>query len=141
MRNFLVVGNETLGSPELEAELAHRVANGPCRIHVLVPATPLRDHASWTEGAALALARDRLEASLLRATAMGAVATGEVGDASVVLAVDDALRRGPGHEIILSTWPPGVSRWIRQDLPRRLARHTGLPVHHVVAEPATAGVP
>lgn len=141
MRSILVVGNETLASPELEAELARRIASGPCRIHVLVPATPPRDHSFWTEGEARALARDRLEGSLLRATAMGAVATGEVGDASVVLAVDDALRRGPCDAIILSTWPPGVSRWIRQDLPHRLARHTGLPVHHVVAAPATAGVP
>jgi hypothetical protein len=35
--------------------------------------------------------------------------------------------------IILFTLPPGLSRWLHQDLPRRVARRFGLPVRHVVA--------
>jgi hypothetical protein len=65
--------------------------------------------------------------------AEGATSTGTVGDASPALAVADALDQESFDEIIVSTLPSGVSRWIRQDLPHRLARRTGLPVCHVVA--------
>ena len=43
-------------------------------------------------------------------------------------------------EIILSTLPPGVSRWLKQDLPHRVERDFNLPVTHVIAtaEPAAA---
>jgi hypothetical protein len=141
MRTILVVGNETLDSPTLADALAERIAAGPCRVHVLVPATPSREHAFWTEGQALSAAHERLDRLLLSMADADAVVTGQVGDASVLAAVDDALLHDRYDEIILSTWPPGVSRWIRQDLPHRLARHTDLPVHHVVAAPADAGVP
>jgi hypothetical protein len=141
MRSILVVGNETLDSPMLADALAQRMEQEPCRVHVVVPATPPRDHAMWTEGRALVLAHERLDRILEALADADAVVTGEVGDASPLAAVDDALLHDRFDEIILSTWPPGVSRWIRQDLPHRLARHTDLPVHHVVAEPADAGVP
>jgi hypothetical protein len=141
MRSILVVGNETLDSRALADALAQRIDTEPCRVHVIVPATPPRDQAFWTEGEALVLANDRLEHMLESLSDADAIVTGEVGDASPLAAVDDVLRRDRFDEILLSTWPPGVSRWIRQDLPHRLARHTDLPVHHVVAEPADAGVP
>jgi hypothetical protein len=139
MRSILVIGNETLGSSALEAELARRIAQGPCQFHVVVPASPPREQPFWTEGEAVAHAHDRLDTFLLRMSARGADITGEVGDPSAVLAVEDALRRDHYDEIILSTLPPGVSRWLRQDLPHRLSRHTDLPVHHIVANPATVG--
>jgi hypothetical protein len=59
--------------------------------------------------------------------------TGEVGDPSPALAVSDALERATIDEIIVSTLPSGLSRWIHQDLPHRLERRTGLPIAHVVA--------
>jgi hypothetical protein len=34
--------------------------------------------------------------------------------------------------VIVSTLPPGLSRWIHQDLPRRLERRIARPVSHVI---------
>lgn len=42
----------------------------------------------------------------------------------------------PFDEVILSTLPPGVSRWLKQDLPHRLERHFDIPVTHVIGDPA-----
>jgi hypothetical protein len=42
------------------------------------------------------------------------------------------LRTHEFDEIILSTLPAGPSRWLRQDLPHRLARVTRIPVTHVI---------
>jgi hypothetical protein len=39
----------------------------------------------------------------------------------------------------VSTFPPGLSRWLKGELPNQLRRRTRLPVHHVVATPASAG--
>ena len=36
-------------------------------------------------------------------------------------------------EIILVTFPPGISRWLGQDLPHRLQKRFDLPVTHLVA--------
>jgi hypothetical protein len=133
MRRYLVVANQTLMSEELRAAVRDRLGAPPCRFHVVVPATPSRDHLAWTEGAARQVARDRLEAALAWLHAEGAITTGSIGDADPVLAILDALPRDDFDEIVVSTFPPGVSRWIRQDLAHRLARRTDIPVHHVIA--------
>jgi GABA permease len=133
MRRYLVVANQTLMSEELRAAVRERLGAPPCRFHVVVPATPSKDQLFWTEGTALRIARDRLEQALAWMHAEGAITTGSIGDADPVLAVLDALPRDQFDEIIVSTLPPGRSRWIRQDLPHRLARRTELPVRHVVA--------
>ena len=133
MRRYLVVANQTLMSEELRAAVRERLGNPPCRFHVVVPATPPRDHLSWTEGAARVIARERLEEALAWLHAEGAISTGSIGDADPVLAILDALPRDDFDEIVVSTLPPGVSRWIRQDLPHRLARRTEIPVCHIVA--------
>jgi hypothetical protein len=48
-------------------------------------------------------------------------------------AIEDALRYGDFHEIILSTLPHGVSRWLHLDLPHRVA-HLGLPLTTLIAK-------
>jgi len=65
----------------------------------------------------------------------GVPASGEVGDENPMLAAGDALRRQPFDEIIVSTLPPGASRWMKRDLPNRLLRKYGLPVAHLTAAP------
>jgi hypothetical protein len=55
-------------------------------------------------------------------------------------AIEETLREGDFHEVIVSTLPHGVSRWLHTDLPSRVA-HLGLPVTTIVAQrraPATA---
>jgi hypothetical protein len=48
-------------------------------------------------------------------------------------AIEEILRSRRFDEIILSTLPRSVSRWLRLDLPSRVA-HLGLPVTTVTAE-------
>ena len=47
-----------------------------------------------------------------------------------------AVRDERVDEIIVSTFPGESSGWLRRDLVGRLRRETGLPVEHVVVEPA-----
>jgi hypothetical protein len=47
-------------------------------------------------------------------------------------AIEEALRREHFDEIVLSTLPHPVSRWLHVDLPGRVA-HLGLPVTTVTA--------
>ena len=132
MRRCLIVANQTLTSPQLLAQVRSRLATDECELHILVPATEPHG-AMRTEGAAVAHARTALENALQAFRDDGIDATGEVGDENPVLAVGDVLNRRDVDEIILSTLAPGVSKWLKRDLPHRLARRFGLPVTHVVA--------
>ncbi|MEO5842964.1 MAG: hypothetical protein ABIQ73_26635 [Acidimicrobiales bacterium] len=80
------------------------------------------------------LARQRLEKILTLLRAEGAHATGEVGDADPFRAVSNAVDEHDVDEIILSTLPPGLSRWIDVDLPERLRNAFNVPVTHVIVE-------
>ena len=133
-RRILVVANQTAGGDELLEVIRTRMAAGPCRFTMLVPATPAAEHATWTEGEPQALARSRMEAAQARFAAVGAdIGEGVVGDANPVRAIDDLLLDATFDEIILSTLPSGVSRWLRLDLPRRVEQRFGLPVTTVIS--------
>ena len=134
MRTCLIVANQTLSGELLMERVRKLLAEGPCSFHVVVPATHTRDQAFYTEGASHAVAEKRLEAALERFRAMGAEVEGEVGDASPMLAVRDCLMAGGYDGVILSTLPPGASRWLKQDLPHRLERKYGVPVTHLTGQ-------
>jgi len=142
MRRYLVVANQTLGGPRLVDELSDRALHDHAAFDVLVPATPPHDHLAWTEGAAGLQARRRLDDILRHLDAAAIGATGSVGDdIDPVDAVDNAVRRGSYDEIIVATPPAGPSRWIRFDLPHRLARRTRLPVTPVIVARAREATP
>ena len=132
MRRHLVVGNQTLRSARLLRELRARQAEEPCRFHMLVPAANPHVHAFWTEGEARAVANERLATALDHFRGEGLDATGSVGDANPADAVADLLLHEQFDSVIVSTLPPGLSRWIHQDLPRRLERRVELPVRHII---------
>jgi len=50
------------------------------------------------------------------------------------VAVSEAWDPARYDEIIVSTLPTGVSRWLQIDLPRQVAKLTDAPVAHVVAK-------
>jgi hypothetical protein len=137
MRRYLVVANQTLGGDHLVAALRRRLEHGSCSFYVVVPASPPGDH-TWTEGEIRAVAQERLDKALTRFRELGAEVDGEVGDPSPFMAVEDAIRTQEFDEIILSTLPPGMSRWLKKDLPHRIARITRVPVKHLIAEPERA---
>jgi hypothetical protein len=134
MRSYLVVGNQTLAGPELTTLIEELIAaDGETAFHVVVPATPVQRGFTWDEGEARAEARRRLDAFTDRLQEMGAEASGEIGSRDPIEAVQDALRGHPADEIILSTLPPGISRWLGQDVPTRLRGSVVLPVTVVTA--------
>lgn len=135
MRRYLVIANRTLCEQHLLDELhRRRVVEPGCRFHLIVPATP--PSGTWTDESARDLARLRLDDALDTLAVAGIAATGEVGDANPVTAVGDVLLRELGRfdEIIISTLPVGISKWIGENTVRRLKRATGMPVTHVIAE-------
>lgn len=150
MRRYLVVANRTLGGPRLEEAISKRVAHGPCHFSVVVPATPGVDIYDNTLSAyeghipdpvdLEAEARERLDCVLSRIRDEGADADGTVVDATPVDAALQALAaclpNARYDEIILSTLPPGASRWLAMDLVHRLERAVPVPVTHVYGPPA-----
>lgn len=133
MGRYLVLANQTLGGDRLLEELRDRCADDDgAVVHVIVPATPVHRYEFHTEGEAVAVAEERLAAALERFGELDATVTGEVGDGHPLYAVRDALRGGGYDEVILSTYPPGLSRWLNLDLISRVQREVELPVTHIV---------
>jgi hypothetical protein len=134
-RRILVVANQTACGDELLEVVKTRMGAGPCRFTLLVPATPPHEHLTYSEGDANTIAHRRMDEALARFRAEGAEADGVVGDANPVRAIDDALLDQPHDEIILSTLPPGVSRWLKLDLPHRVEqRFDEVPVTTVISQ-------
>ena len=134
MRSYLIVANQTLTSESLRDAIAARLAEGPVRTHVVVPLSPVGGRLTWDEHASREVAQERLDEVLDRLRAMGAEAAGEVGDRDPVMAVRDALRHREVDEVIVSTLPKGLSRWLGEDVPSRLRDSVQVPVT-VVTQP------
>jgi len=135
-KRILIVANQTAGGTHLREFVRERISAGPCTFTLLVPATPGAEHLTWTEGEARAMAEERMTEALASLRAVGAEVEGIVGDPRPLSAIGDVLLDRPHDEIVLSTLPPGTSRWLKQDLPHRVERQFRLPVTHVAAEPA-----
>lgn len=136
MKDYLVVANQTLGGDQLVAELERRIAEGPCRLHIVVPANVSAEGWTHAQDDAHAIASERLTDALERFSELGAEVDGHVGDERPLDAMRDALRRSPCDEIILSTLPRGASRWLGMDLVSRAIRTFSIPVAHVEATDA-----
>jgi hypothetical protein len=137
MARYLIVAHQTAGSPELLERVKELAAADPAaEFTLLVPATPT-DHLlhNWEEGEARQLARRRAEEASRRLTEAGLnVTAARIGSHAPLDAISDELLARPGYErIVLSTFPPGISRWLKGNLPAILRRRTRLPVDHVVA--------
>ena len=128
MRSYLIVANQTLTSRSLTDAITARLADGPVRTHVVVPLSPVGGRLTWDEQASRELARTRLDEVLARLREMGAEADGEIGDRDPVMAVRDALRGREVDEVIVSTLPKGLSRWLGEDVPSRLRDSVSVPV-------------
>ena len=131
MRHILVVAHKTLGGQHLLDELAERMAGGDCTVHLVVPVN--HPFGSFTDASLHAAAEEVLEEGLRRIRALdatGAIAvTGEVGDANPVYAAEVVRNRGQQiDEIIVSTLPQGISRWLTADVPTKIRESVPIPV-------------
>jgi hypothetical protein len=136
MARHLIVAHQTAGSPELVDRVLELAERDPkAEFVLLVPATPTGHLLHWEEGEARQLAALRArEASGALRTAGVEVVAARVGSHSPLEAVADELSMQPDYAgIVVSTFPPGLSRWLRVDLPNQLRRRFRLPVEHVVA--------
>jgi hypothetical protein len=137
----LIVANRTAAGSRLLEAVAARSRDGEAVFHLVVPAEPEGLHRVVDpEVAGREAAEARLGHALpLLSRAAAQEVTGHVGDADPLGAVSDALHQYGFDEIIISTLPWRVSRWLRVDLPSKI-RGLGVPVHHVegavVAAPA-----
>jgi hypothetical protein len=129
-RRFLVVANQTLHASELEGRIRELAAHDPAHFHIVVPAEP---HSGEGPDEVRRLAEHRLRHLIGVLHADGISAEGEVGAADPFQAIEDVLERQRFDEIVLSTLPPALSRWMAADLPRRLERNFHLPVTRVEA--------
>jgi hypothetical protein len=129
----LVVANRTAESPELLDALRARAGTGPCEFTLLVPSTPhgLAWAADMHAGGGEAEEHRQAFIDRLRAEGLD-MAGAKVGDPDPLAAVQDECNFAEYDEVIVSTLPLKISKWLRIDLPRKVKAATGLPVTHVV---------
>jgi hypothetical protein len=133
--HVLVVAHQTAATEALLDAVRYRARSGPARFHLVVPRQAHGMHkvvdpqdASDAEG------NDVLGQALpLLSEAAGGTVTGSLGDSEPLSAIQDAVNLGDYDEIIISTLPPRMSRWLRLDLVSK-TRGLGLPVTHVEAD-------
>jgi hypothetical protein len=126
--HVLVLANVTANSAELRAALRSRAESGPTQFTLIVPGS------ASAEGRQTA--RDNLSQAVEAMQADGLEVQGRIGNADPVCAVSDEWDPRSYDEIILSTLPTGVSRWLHAGLPERIERLTGARVTHVESAPA-----
>ena len=131
----LVVANRTAATPALIAAVRERAERGPALFTLLVPNTSRgleriadpEDHADTEAQGTLELALPLLE------EAAGAPVEPMVGVHEPLAAIQDAVNLHGFDELIISTLPTRVSKWLKLDLPHKAAG-LGLPVTTVTAK-------
>lgn len=136
----LVVAHKTAATPALLDAIRERAARGAASFYLLVPnpaehaeVTDAERHRAHEEGEhVLELALPLIEEASGRPTE-GAVSVRH----DPLDAIEEIVHDGDFHEIIISTLPSNISRWLHTNLPHR-AEHLGLPVTTVTAVGRTA---
>jgi hypothetical protein len=140
--SVLVVAHRTAATTALLDAVRERAARGPVRFTLLVPNSPRGLHRVMDpEDTDPDTAIEALEHALpLITEAAGSTVEGMVGDPNPLSAIEDAVNAGAYDEILISTLPKTVSRWLRLDLPHKVAG-LGLPVTTVTPTtlPSQAG--
>ena len=129
-RTMLVVANVTATSTELVGVLKERAAGAPATFTLVIPAVGGR-----------VAAHSRLAEALEHLRERGLEVDGSVGHTDPLVAVTEAWDPTRYDEIIVSTLPPDISKWLGAGLPRRIAMLTGAPVTHVVSRPPRPPAP
>ena len=135
----LVVAHKTAATAPLIEAVRERAARGPCTFTLLVPSAAHGLHKVVDpEDQGTREARAVLEHALpALSEAAGTRVEGIIGDADPMAAVQDALNLRGFDEAIISTLSPRISRWLKLDLPSKVAG-MGLPVTTVTPREGVA---
>jgi methylmalonyl-CoA mutase cobalamin-binding subunit len=126
-KNVLVVANETVVGDQLLERIRERAAQGPASFLIISPQSD-PNQADHPE------ADRRLRRALTILRADGIEVHGQVAHPDPYTAAVQAVEDERTDEIIVSTFAPEKSGWLRRDLIERLRKQTGLPVEHVTAK-------
>jgi formylmethanofuran:tetrahydromethanopterin formyltransferase len=131
----LVVAHRTAATPQLIEAVAERAAAGPATFTLLVPRAAHGLHRFVDpEDTDDSEAQMVLELALpLLEEAVGGHVEAKIGDPNPNDAIHDAMNIDGYDEIIISTLPARVSRWLHADLPSKL-KPLGVPITTVIAK-------
>ncbi len=136
---ILVVAHKTAATQPLLDAVRERAAGGPASFTLLVPNRAHGLHkAVDPEDLDADEAQGVLDHALpLLSEAAGSQVEGMIGDPDPSAAIQDAINLRGFDEVIISTLPTKLSRWLHLDLPRKVSG-LGLPVRTVTPadEPA-----
>jgi hypothetical protein len=132
--HVLVVAHQTAATEGVIAAVAERAARSPAVFHLVVPCQAHGMHKIVDpQDADNDEAKGVLDRALPKLSeAAGRPVTGSIGDSEPLSAIHDAVNLGSYDEIIISTLPSRVSRWLKLDIVSK-TRALGLPVTHVEA--------
>jgi hypothetical protein len=139
----LIVAHRTAATPALLDAVRARAAAGPATFTLLVPRAPRGLHRVMDpEDTDESEAQEVLELAIpLLEEAAGSQVEGKIGDPNPADAIQDAVNLDGYDEIIISTLPARVSKWLHINLPSKLTP-LGLPITTVTAKssrPRAAG--
>ena len=127
-KNVLVIANETVIGKELLDKIRARAQQGQASFLIVSP------QSDPSEGAHPDAER-RVKQALAELRGAGIDAHGQVAHPDPFSAALEAMREERVDEIIVSTFAPSRSPWLRKNLVQRLHNETGLPVEHIVFQP------
>jgi hypothetical protein len=127
-KNVLVLANETVVGEALLMRIRERAARGNASFLIISPQSD-PTQAEHPE------AERRLKRALAELRGEGIDAHGQVAHPDPFSAAMDAVGEERVDEIIVSTYAPSRSPWLRKNLIQRLHAETGLPVEHIVFQP------
>jgi hypothetical protein len=130
----LVVANKTAATPALLDAVRERAAKGPCEFTLLVPNTTHGLHTVVDpEDQSRGEAETVIELAIpLLEQASGGPVDAMIGVPEPLAAIQDAVNLHGFDELIISTLPTRVSKWLKLDLPSKAAG-LGLPLTTVTA--------
>ena len=127
-KQVLIVAYRTAATIPLRDAVRMRAQREPSEFTLLVPRDPVDAPGTESPERALEIALPLIE------DAAGAPVEGRLGDPDPFLAIREITSQRQFDEVIISTLPERMSRWLRRDLPRRVRDEIDLPVTEVVAD-------
>ena len=133
-RRVLIVAHKTAATDALLDAVRERARRGPCVFTLLVPKTTHGLHKVIdADDVDAEEAQQVVDAAVpLLVEAADAPVAAIIGDPDPMAAIQDAVNLRGFDEVIVSTLSARVSRWLRLDLPSKVAG-LGLPVTTVTA--------